>query len=393
MKLACVTPRYGVEVHGGAETAARLLAERLAVLDGWTVEVLTTCAVDAATWADAYEPGVTGLAGVQVRRFRARGRHPRFDAYGEALMRHPGVATPGQARRWLELQGPVSPELVAAVADSDADLVAFHPYLYHPTVEGVRRVGRRAVLHPAAHDEAPLHLPVFAETFAAASGLVFWTAGEQRLVHRCFAVGATPQLLLGLGVEPGPGDPAAARDVLGVGDRPYVLCLGRVDDGKGSRLLARWFAAYKERHPGDLALVFVGPVVDPPPAHPDVVVAGAVDEATKWGALRGARVFVSPSALESFSIVLLEAWAAGLPAVVNAACEATRDHCARSGGGIAVGGYGAFEVALERLDADEALRARLAARGRDYVARRYEWPPLLERYRRFLEGLAERAAA
>ena len=29
MKLAFVTPRYGLEVIGGAETAARMLAERL----------------------------------------------------------------------------------------------------------------------------------------------------------------------------------------------------------------------------------------------------------------------------------------------------------------------------------------------------------------------------
>ena len=34
MKLAVVTPRYGVEVPGGAETAARLLATRLATRPG-----------------------------------------------------------------------------------------------------------------------------------------------------------------------------------------------------------------------------------------------------------------------------------------------------------------------------------------------------------------------
>ena len=38
-----------------------------------------------------------------------------------------------------------------------------------------------------------------------------------------------------------------------------------------------------------LRLVFAGPVVNEPPAHPDIVTPGAVDEAVKWGLLRGAR--------------------------------------------------------------------------------------------------------
>ena len=57
MKLAFVTPRYGREVVGGAELGARLLAEHLAALDGWTVDVLTTGARDAWTWATEYPAG------------------------------------------------------------------------------------------------------------------------------------------------------------------------------------------------------------------------------------------------------------------------------------------------------------------------------------------------
>ena len=49
MKIAYVTPRYGVEVVGGAEAGARGLAEHLAGDLGWEVEALTTCAVDNRT--------------------------------------------------------------------------------------------------------------------------------------------------------------------------------------------------------------------------------------------------------------------------------------------------------------------------------------------------------
>ena len=49
MKLTFVTPRYGTEVIGGAETAARMLAERLCRRSDWEVEVLTSCALDHLT--------------------------------------------------------------------------------------------------------------------------------------------------------------------------------------------------------------------------------------------------------------------------------------------------------------------------------------------------------
>jgi hypothetical protein len=49
MKVALVVQRYGPEVHGGAETLARRMAELLA--EHVELEVLTTCAIDYLTWS------------------------------------------------------------------------------------------------------------------------------------------------------------------------------------------------------------------------------------------------------------------------------------------------------------------------------------------------------
>lgn len=384
MRIAFVPPRYGLEVVGGAEYAVRMFAENL-VRAGDDVEIFTTCARDAATWVDAYPEETEKVNGVTVHRFRSAGlRSPDFAAASAALFDR---GARGEIEElWVDQQGPVCPAALDAVAASDADAVVFYPYLYWPTVHGVRRLGHRAVVHPAAHDEPPLRLAPYRNVMAGGRALVFQTEGERDLVRRLFDVEHLPQLLLGLGVEPAPStpDPAAARAGLGIGDRPFLLCLGRVDDGKGAALLTRLFSAYKERHPGPLALVFAGPVVDRPPAHPDVVVAGLVDDATKWGLLTGAEALVNPSPHEAFSIVLMEAWTAGLPVVVNAACPATREHCARSGGGLWFSGPGSFEAILARLHADPPLRARLGAAGAAYVRRRFLWPSLIERYRSFL---------
>jgi glycosyltransferase involved in cell wall biosynthesis len=382
VRLTFVVPRYGEEVRGGAELAARLLAEHLVADLGWHVEALTTCALDNRTWADEYEPGTTTVNGVTVHRFRATGRHPRFDQLSADLLVRPGQVSAAEADRWIDIQGPVSQELLDAVAASDADVVAFYPYLYHPTVRGLPLVGRRAVLHPAAHEEPPLHLPVFRRVFTEAAGLAYHTVSERRLVERTFPVGATRQIVVGLGVDdevPGGVSPV---------DGPFLLYVGRVDAGKGTTTLAEFFAAYKRRRPGPLRLVIAGRVFDQPPDHPDVVVTGEVDEATKWALYRAATAFVNPSAYESFSIVLMEAWECGLPVLVNGRSEVLREHCWRSGGGLWFDRYGRFEGALDTILGDAGLSAAMGRRGRAYVEANYRWPTLVERYRAFAQGVA-----
>jgi glycosyltransferase involved in cell wall biosynthesis len=393
--VAYVVPRYGAEVVGGAELGARLWAEHLVAAGSGPVEVFTTCALDSRTWADEYEPGTTELHGVTVHRFRSRsGRHPRFGELSDRILPAAVRASPAEGEQWIDWQGPVCPDALDAAEASTADVVVFYPYLYWPTVHGVRRLGRRAVMHPATHDEPPTALPLFQEVFAGPGGFVFQTPGERRLTERLFPAAASlPQAVVGLGVCDGEGDAEGARAALGLGDRPYLLCLGRVDDGKGTGMLARFFAAYKQRRPGPLALVLAGPVHDRPPDHPDVLLTGPVHEEVKWGVLRGATALVSPSPLESFALVLLEAWVGGVPVLVNGACAATVDHCRRSGGGLWFDGYGTFEAAVDRLSADGWLRVQLAQAGLAYVDRLYRWPLLVERYRQFLASVAARCQA
>jgi glycosyltransferase involved in cell wall biosynthesis len=391
VKLAVVTPRFGAEVAGGAETAARLLGSHLARESGWTVEALTTTALDAATWAPHFAPGDDHIDGVAVHRFPVVGRRTAgFDEATARLLTRGNHASASEQARWLEQQGPVAPELIAAVRESDADVVAFHPALYHPTVVGLPTVAERAVLHPATHDEAVIRLPLYHSVFGAAAGMGYWSDTERRLTERLFGVAATPSVVVGLGVESAPGDTTAARATIGIDDRPFLLCLGRVDDGKGIRVLAESFMFYKERRPGPLALVFAGPVVHAPEPHRDIVVAGVVDEAVKWGLLRGALALVSPSAFESFSIVLMEAWSVGTPAMVNARCGVTREHARRAQAALEFGDYVEFEVALDRIAASDELRSALGTAGEQYVQRNYRWTEVVKRYAAFLAHVADR---
>ncbi len=391
MKLAFVTPRYGTEVIGGAETAARMVAERLCLRPDWEVEVLTSCALDHLTWENTEQAGTSVLNGVTVHRFPTAGRRLLDYFELDARLRvSPTTATLAESRRWVALNGPMCPGLVDAVASTDADALACYPYLFATTVDAIAVSKVPTVLHPAAHDEPAIYLSAFRRSFRDIDGFVYHTRAERDLMEDVFGIGARPQIVLGLGVNDPAGTGRKGGDVLGIGARPYLCYLGRVDEHKGCGMLAGYFGQYKDRHPGDLALAFVGPVSDKAPDHPDIVVTGTVSEADKWDILAGAQVMVTPSAYESFSLVLLEAWTLGVPVMVNASCAATMEHCRRSGGGLWFDSYRSFEVAVDRLTADAGLRSALGRAGNRYTDRYYRWPSIIDRYSDFLEGVIDR---
>jgi len=397
VKVAFVVPRYGTGIRGGAETGARMLAEHLAADRGHQVEVLTTCAVDAITWRDELPEGTGEVNGVIVHRIRSEaGRDDRFHPLWAGMREDPSHASREDMERWVELQGPRSPALLDAVAGSDADVVAFYPYLYYPTVRGLPLVAERAILHPAAHEEPALHLRIYDELFTRCRGFAFHSRSERTLVNERFGVATTPQVVVGLGVEEPPDDgidERAARAAYGLGEAPYLVCIGRVDDQKGTGMLWRSFRAYKQRHPGPLRLVLVGQVVDPPERADDVVVTGMVGEEDKWGLLRGARALVAPSPYESFSLTVVEALTAGVPVLVNARCGPTREHCERSGAGLWFGDFAEFEAVVGLLTTDDAVHETMRRNGRAYVAANYTWPVVLDRYCGFLERFTGGAGA
>ena len=292
MKLGVVVPRYGEDVVGGTEHWLRLLCEHLVAMKQWPVEVFTTCATSAATWADETPPGDSEIGGVTVHRHRSRrGRDPRYAELGVVIRADPTRVPDDVARRYVDLVGPVCPDVLDHAASSDCDLIALTPYLFWPAVYGAPRLGRRVIFHGAAHDEPELHLPIIREVFGSVGGFAFNSYAERALVERTFPIAHLPASVIGNSVAEGPGDPASARAALGLAaGEPFVLCLGRVERDKGSHALAELWRRYRRRRPGAPRLVMLGPVHEELVADSDVLVAGGRSEDVKWGALARLRV-------------------------------------------------------------------------------------------------------
>ena len=207
--------------------------------------------------------------------------------------------------------------------------------------------------------------------------------------HPIPPVAATkPQVVLGLPIEiDAPCDAVAARAALGLGDEPFAVYLGRLDRGKGVHDLVERFGRFRART-GTGRLVLAGPVIEQPPDTPGVEVLGPVPAEHKYGLLAAADLLINPSPHESFSMVVPEAMLVGTPTLVNGWCEPMREHCENSHGGLWYTGLADFEVALERLLTDAALRDRLAQSGRSYVESMFSWDAVRTRY----EGLLDRLA-
>ncbi|MBD5604408.1 MAG: glycosyltransferase family 1 protein, partial [Candidatus Eremiobacteraeota bacterium] len=155
--------------------------------DDWDVEILTTCARDARTWADSYEAGAGDIDGVPARRFSVP--EPRDGKAFDRLSRRviAGGSTGTEQETWMRAQGPYSPQLFDHLArEGRAYDVVFFYSTYATTYFGLPAVADRAVLVPLAHDEWTLALPLLENTFAAARAIAFVSEEERALVARRF---------------------------------------------------------------------------------------------------------------------------------------------------------------------------------------------------------------
>ena len=175
-----------------------------------------------------------------------------------------------------------------------------------------------------------------------------------------------------------PGAGAALRAELGLAATDLVVAtLSVLRADKGHDLTVDAVARLRERFP-DLRLLVVGDG----PARADVeravatlggagVLAGHRDDV--MAVLDAADVLVHPSRIDAFPTALLEALAAGVPAVATAVGgipEIVDD--GRTGVLVAAPADGAaLAAALEPLLADPRLRRELGARGRERFALRY----------------------
>ncbi len=389
MRVAFVLPRYGVDAAGGAEILAQGFVEHLRH-SGVDTEVITTCARDHFGWNNHYPPGTADVNGVAVHRFevnRDRDLHV-FAQIQQCIGAGLEVAMEDQ-RKWVEES--VNSRTMYDYIDEhrdDYDFFVFVPYLFGTTFLGSAVCPEKSLLIPTLHDEVYSHLDIFRELFDRVRRVLFISEPEMELGKRLFRIPEERAVFVGFGF-PGtiPARPERFREDYGLKD-DFLLYVGRREEGKNTPLLTRYFGTYAKRNPGRARLVFLGsgPLEVPDGCEGVIEDLGFLPEEVKYDAHAAASVLCQPSVNESLSIVLMESWLTGVPALVNANCPVTRHHCEKSGGGLYFEDYLEFEESVNMLLGDPGLRRRMGEAGRDYVREVYNWEGALRRFRRALDG-------
>jgi len=178
-----------------------------------------------------------------------------------------------------------------------------------------------------------------------ADGVLFTCAQEMILARQPFSpYHPKRELDVGLGIQAPPPltgsmAPAFAARCPELGDKPYLLFLGRVHEKKGTDLLLRAYLDLRRERADMPALVIAGPGLESEHGrgllaladwHPDVYFPGMLSGDEKWGALYGCDAFVLPSHQENFGIAVVEAMACGKPVLISPQVNIWRE-CAQGG--------------------------------------------------------------
>ena len=258
----------------------------------------------------------------------------------------------------------------------------FIPYLFSTTYFGSRIHPERTFIIPCLHDEGYARMTLIQEAFQKVRGLIFHTQAELKLGKALFNLSTDQAFLFGEGIDTDIfSDPERFRKKYKFRD-PFLLYAGRRDAGKNTPLLMNYFSLFKKKYPSTLRLVLIGnlPARVPVEWREDILDFGFVPRQDKYDAYGAAKLFCQPSVMESFSIVLMEAWLCGTPVIVNAHCPVTVEHCEHSQGGLYFRDYLEFEEGVkEILDYPDRAKA-MAQNGRQYVLDNFHWDRITDKY-------------
>lgn len=412
-KIAIVVQRYGLEINGGAELHARLLAEKLSSI--YDVEIITTCAIEYEFWDNYYPEGIDVNNNITVRRFKTLKKDLKkfnklskfvrnlfkYNNQSLSIINFPKLLLKKIKYNkkkfifndWLEAQGPFSNNLIDFIKKKKDDYRAFifFTYLYHPTNIGIQDVAEKSILIPTAHDEPQFYLDGYSKLFSSPKFIMYNTQSEKDLVEKVYP--QTKQIqsaIAGIGFS----NPESKAVELPKNLKPkkYFIYIGRIVEDKGCVMMIEYFKNFKNTHPDykDLKLVLVGKnsLDEKLTQGDDIILTGFVDDNLKQTLLTNASALIMPSFYESLSLVTLEAMFSEIPVIVNRNCEVLYAHIKDSGTGKSFAEINGFSEALEfYMNQTENDLVSEGLKAKNYVLKNYSWDAVINKFNSAIQSL------
>ncbi len=411
-KIGIIVQRYGKQINGGAESHARMIAEKLSVQ--FEMTVLTSCAINYHSWESELSEGESYEGNIRILRFKSdRIMSRKEDAYLSRKIRERHLpqkfyrwlgkpkwwykifpqaeVTKMDYQKWLETQGPYTPGLIDYLKQNEEEYVAFIFFtaVYFPAAVGVMEFPEKSILVPLMHDEPVAYFPVFRAVMASPRWILFNTYAEQRFCEKLYPIQLTNKKIVAVGIDI--PDDTIDKDVLAAFkiDKPYIIYLGRIDVQKGCDTLLLYFQNFLDSISADMQLVFVGKDAMNIKPSQSIILTGFISDKDKEQLLKQAEALVVPSAYESLSLALLESFACKIPVIANGKTEVLKDHIDKSGGGWCYENEEDFINIMNEINQNKEEKILKGKKGYQYVTSNYTWENVLKVYDEAIKDVEE----
>lgn len=365
-KIALVSPIFSPHISGGAEKLALNFAELLS--EEYDLEILTTNALDYITWKKAIPTNLEHFGNILVRRFPVRKTRTikSFNKFHAKLIQKMPDIQEEEMLEWIKMQGPYCPDLIEFINKNHNTYNAFifMTYLYYTTIYGIEKIKEKSICVTTLHDEPPAYFPIFKKILTDEVTYSFNTPEERDLFKKIYAFEPSKYSVIGLHVDP------PRLTFISQPNFDYILYIGRIDAGKGVFTLIDQFQKWKSKYNSNLKLVLVGGG-EHGLSSEGIIFTGYISEEEKVNYIRHSLFLVNPSHLESFSIVVMEAWLLEVPVLVNRDSEILRAHCNRSNAGLYYSDQDSFSATMNYLLSSSEVRKKMGANGKRYVEMNY----------------------
>ncbi|WP_061217774.1 glycosyltransferase family 4 protein [Leptospira weilii] len=431
-KIAVVSPIFSDKVSGGSEKLIFQLVELLAM--DFEITVLTTRSLDYITWKNSipirrknffyegtnhskpirFEEKTSSLGGkYKVLQFTVEKQRnmERFNRLSKKILEKPSLQNKENTNHWLIEQGPYTPELIQFIESrkSEYDIFFFVSYLYYPLVFGIPLVAEKSIIIPTFHDEPPAYLPIYKEILTDQSSYSFNTPEELNVFRNVLGYKPSTYSIIGmnLNLDRYSSDPSeniyadyhksSLEKNSNREETPFLLYVGRVDQGKGFLEMAEWFLEWKKNSKLPHKLKIAGKIASKIPNRisedKNIEFLGFVEEQIKFELIQNCACLINSSPLESFSIVLMEAWLKGKPALVNGRSDVLKGHCLRSNGGLFYFDRKSFFATLDFILNHPKESFEMGRNGKKYVEQNFNPKTVREKLLRLIDKTIQKKYA
>lgn len=365
-KILMITARFLEHASGGAEKLAYDYASILSEFND--VTVCTSSAKDYVSWKNEFRGGETRENSIRILRFpvsQTRNMVKMNRILNQCLEKGDSVSEKEQFE-FLKEQGPFCPDLVNFVTkeQNSYDIAILIGYLYYPVVASIPNLKIPFVIVPTFHDEPPFRLPMYRKTYTKEYVYSF-NAPEEMSVYETYTKQKTESyFLIGTYIDDNFTD-LNPPDL----DSNQLITIGRIEPAKGYPELFENFQNWKlYSNRTDITVKCLGSISSmETPKDSLITFTGFVSEEEKISEIQKSFLLLNPSAFESFSISIMEAWIQKKAVLVNAKSSVMKGHCLRSQGGLYYSDSLSFQRTLDFLLENRDIANRLGQNGREYV--------------------------